>query len=89
LMVVPNPDPRELWLKLEGGADGGEAQVWTVAMRQALSFNFGAVGRGWVEVPLPSGSLRELANGVYYVRVRLSRGPAQVYSRPVTLVIAR
>ena len=76
--AVPNPNPTNFRVKLEGACDQLTVSVYSVAMdKVAGSERSGLLASAYVDVPAPRG----LAAGIYYGRVQGRRGAA--YSNPV------
>jgi len=66
-LPVPNPNPRWIDVQLDGPAERCEVQIYSVAMDRVATLRVeGALGPGWIKVPMPT---QALPAGLYYARV--------------------
>ena len=74
---VPNPNPRSLWLQLQGPADGVELRIYTQAFVIVGVLQGPGQSAGWNRLDLGSALGAGLPPGSYYLEVRARRGAAQ------------
>ena len=74
VVAAPNPDPREILVRLEGAVDQVQIRIYATSMVLVAEASVGASPAGWVRIPLPAGFLQRAAKGVYYVRAQAFRG---------------
>ncbi len=79
LFPVPNPNPDQLAVHLEGPSDAMEVSVYTKALVLALRFETPGLSAGWQSLNLPA-AFGHLPNGIYYLLLRAHRGAA--WSQP-------
>jgi hypothetical protein len=83
-----NPNPRNLFVDMEGSAEASELSVYDPNMRCVFRAQAGALNPGWNNLPLPA-ELAQLSNGTYFFRLGAQRQGRQ--ADPVTgrLVVLR
>jgi len=86
---MPNPNPSEVMVELNGPADEGWIRIWSVSLRLLYQEPTGALRPGWTSLPLPKPFLHGLSNGVYYVTFTARQGQFQASSKVIKLMILR
>jgi hypothetical protein len=86
---IPNPNPLQLYVKLQGPVDGVQVKLYSTNMVCLSGFTSPPHHRaGWVSIPVPPGFFHTLANGAYYLDVRAKRGGrlSDKYAKPTVMM---
>jgi hypothetical protein len=77
-MAAPNPvadvSQAAVYAQLEGSADTLQVEIYSKAMLKVGQAEISGARKGWNKIPLDSGILEGLANGLYHARVVGIRG---------------
>jgi hypothetical protein len=69
---LPNPNPTGFDVEIQGRCEEATLSLYSPGMRLLAKSKAGALGPGWVTIPMPAGFTAGAASGLYYYHVDIS-----------------
>jgi hypothetical protein len=86
-LPAPNPDPRQVWILLNGPADQVVMRIWSSAYVLVAEAQPGPCPRGWSALALPTGFRARASNGVYFITLEAERQGQVARAKPLKCLI--